>query len=68
MFQCDAILKWDAERLMAIYPGGEINLDHSGYKPVEVVEYNDEIGDLQGTNKILSCLNFKGELDFHARL
>ena len=36
---------------MAIYPGGEINLDHSGYKPVEVVEYNDEIGDLQGTDK-----------------
>ena len=44
---------------MAIYPGGEINLDHSGYKPVEVVEYNDEIGDLQGKKNMFkkSCLD-----------
>ena len=47
-FACDAILYWDAENLFAIYPGGEINLDHSGYKAATWEAYMDEIGDVQG--------------------
>ena len=47
-FECDAILKWFADNLFAIYPGGHINLDHAGYKPVTVTTYDDDIGDIQG--------------------
>ena len=56
-FSCDAILYWDAENLFAIYPGGEINLDHSGYKPATWETYMDEIGEIQG-KLVVSYLSY----------